>query len=221
MQDFNFSSSLGGATLRYVTNALNIQPTSPELHRNPSLVKLGFTHEENQQSKPHYQMVFDGQDDQQKTDVDNVPAELTSVPTEEHAIEEMQLDDTDSDFSSLNSQPSSLSHPTLDTQYSDDNEVAIPIDGEEREVNCNCQLSVEEAHKGENDVQVVTVVPVECQDKIIKPVVVVATNKTSKKLMDNVNNCIIIFITVQGTVDFEQPKQGQQDVAEVLYRSNV
>ena len=184
----------GGATLRYVTSALNTQPTSPELRHNPSFV---FTHD--QQSKSQYQMVLDGQGDQKETDVDNAPAELTSVPTEEHAIEEMQIDggnaqdsdDTDSDFSSLNSQPSSLSHPTLDTQYSDDNEVAIPIDGEEREV--NCQLSVEEAHKGENDVQVVTVVPVECQDKTIKPVVVVTTNKTGRKLMDDVNNCIIIF----------------------------
>ena len=160
---------------------MNIQPTSPELQRNPSVIKLSFTHD---QSKPQYQTVLDGQDDQKETDVDNVPAELTSVPTEEHAIEEMQLDggntqdsdETDSDFSSLNSQPSSLSHPTFDTQDSDDNEVAVPIDGEEREV--NCQLSVEEAHKGGNDIHVVTVMPVECQDKTIEPVVVVAANKT-------------------------------------------
>ena len=149
--------------------------------------------------------MLDDQDDQKETDVDNVPAELTSVPTEEHAIEEIQLDggntqdsdDTDSDFSSLNSQPSSLSHPTFDTQDSDENEVAIPIDGEEREV--NCQLSVEEAHKGENDVQVVTVMPVECQDNSIKPVVVMAANKTGIYivklilLMDDVNNYITYF----------------------------
>ena len=141
-------------------------------------------------------MVLDGQDDQKERDVDNVPAELTSVPTEEHPTEEMQLqdggntqdsDDTDSDFSTLNSQPSSLSHPMFDSQYSEDNQVVTPIDGEEREVN----WSVEEVHKGENDVQVVTGVPVECEDKSIKPVVVLATPKTGRKLMDDLS----IFIT--------------------------
>ena len=148
-------------------------------------------------------MVLGGQDDQKESDV-NTAADLTSVPTEECPREEIQLDgvniqdsdDTDSDFSALSSQPSSLNHPLFDSQSSEEiNQVVTPIDGEEREV--DYQWSVEEAYKGENDIQVVTVMPVECEDKSVKPVVVLATPKTGRKLMDDLGETFASIFTLQ------------------------
>ena len=54
--------SVGDASLRYVIT-LDTQP-APELHRNPSFVRLTFPSDE--QSKPHYQVVFDGKDERRE-----------------------------------------------------------------------------------------------------------------------------------------------------------
>ena len=108
---------------------------------------MRLTFPSDEQSKPHYQVVFDGKDGQkQGTDAD-VADELTSVPTAEFTAEEMQLDgvnaqdsdEVDSDLSSLTSQPSNLKS-SFDVQPSEEiNQVVTPINGEERESN----LSVE------------------------------------------------------------------------------
>ena len=174
---------LGGDALRYVTPSLRTQPT-PELHRNPSFVKSNFTNND-QWSMPRYQTVIDSQDDQKEREIDNAPAEMSSVPTDD-AREDMQLegvnaqdsDETDSNFSGPDSQPSSLSYAAFDSQSSeDDNQVVTPIDGEEREVNNQC--SIEESYKGaENDIVVPTVVPVECEDTHTRSVVVLGNPKT-------------------------------------------
>ena len=174
---------LGGDALRYVTPSLCAQPT-PKLHRNPSFVKSNFTNND-QWSMPRYQTVIDSQDDQKERDIDNAPAEIPSVPTDD-AREDMQLegvnaqdsDETDSDFSGPDSQPSSLNYALFDSQSSeDDNQVVTPIDGEEREGNNQC--SIEESYKGaENDIVVPTVAPVECEDKNTRSVAVLGNPKT-------------------------------------------
>ena len=134
---------------------------------------------------PRYQTVIDSQDDQWERDINNAPAEMSSVPTDD-AREDMQLegvnaqdsDETDSSFSGPDSQPSSLNYAVFESQ--DDNHVVIPIEGEEREVNNQC--SIEESYKGENDILVPTVAPVECEDTNTKYVVVLGNPKTGRRV---------------------------------------
>ena len=180
--------------MRYVTT-LDTQP-APELHRNPSFVR--FNSPSDEQSEPQYQVVFDGKEDERKGKDVGVPDELSSVPTAEYTVEEMQLDrvnaqdsdELDSDLSSPNSQPSSLT--SFDAEPSEDiNQVATPINGEEGEL--NYQMSIEETNRKENDIHV-TVVPTECKDEGGKTVVVLGAAKTGNKPLSRIKLCIIEFI---------------------------
>ena len=124
---------------------------------------------EAEQSEPHYRIVLDGKDDQKKeTDVD-VADEFTSVPTVEFTTEEIQFhggntqdsDEIDSDLSPLSSQPSSLKYSCDARPAEEINQVVMPVNGEEGEIN----YSIEETHKEENDIHLVTGMPTECEDR--------------------------------------------------------
>ena len=144
-------------TQRCISTTIN--PSSPEFPHN--LRFDGFTHHD-EQSKPKYAMVLMGvQDDQKERGVGKMLAKISEKVNKE--IEQIRLvggntqdsDDTDSDFSALNSQPSTLNHSIYDSQYSEDNQAVTPIDVGETEANYQWEV--------ENDI-VVTGVPVECED---------------------------------------------------------
>ena len=156
----------------------------------------------------------------------NAPAEFSSVPTEGYAYEEMHCtaqdsDDIDGDLSILSRhQPFSLNCQPDSYPNEEVNEVVTPIDGEDNVVNIT---SVEEDPQEVNDIQVVTMMPVECEDKSVQCVVVLPSTKTGMELLNNpeINIFITCLFTVQDVIEFENPKQKQQNVAKVQYRSSV
>ena len=65
--------------------------------------------------------------------------------------------------------------------------MVIPINGEEAEIN----YSIEQTHKEENDIQLVTGMPTECEDRGGKTVVVLGAAKTGKMPLNHIIVSII------------------------------
>ena len=180
----------GGAIARdFTTTSLTTQ-SSQQLNRNISFVTT-FVHDDH---KPQYKTVLDGQGDQKE--MDNLPyeekellnaqAESSSVPTNEGYAMHMTAqdsDDIDGDFTILSHQPSGLNYQPCDSHPNVEvNDVVIPIDGEDKVVNIT---NIEEGHQEVDDIPVVTVAPVECEDKSIKSVVVLPPSKIGKELIND------------------------------------
>lgn len=177
----NLCSLEVASSQRYAPGTLNAQPTLG-LHHNPSFVQLEFR-SDGPESKSQYQTVLDGRKDDPR-ELNDVDTDLaSSVSVGEHVTEEMLIDgtqdsdDTDSDLSSLNSQPSSLdclSMPISQPSY-EDNQAVTPISGEDTEPNCQSQP------RKENDIHVpVAGYPIQCEDKSTKPVMTLVAPKAGK-----------------------------------------
>ena len=181
----------GGATERDITTTASSLQSTSELKRSRSFVK-DFVHID---LKPQYKIVLGRQDERKEADDINVPPErkeMIDVPAESSFVltegYEMHLtaqdsDDVDSDLSILSSQPSSLNYQLCDSYPNKDvNQVVTPIDEEDKVV---CIPSVEEGHQEVTDMQVVTTVPVECEDKCMKYVVVPPSSKMGKESIND------------------------------------
>ena len=153
----------------------------PQLQRKSSYVKQSDFTNDDTQSKPHYQVVRSGRDDQRESDVDT-DVESASVSIVDYATEDMQLDglntqdsdDIDSDFSSLNS--SLTPCPLFNTQSSEEGNTFM-INMEVSEV----QMSIEETNKETYNVSVVTTEPTECEDKSLDAPGALLVPKAGKK----------------------------------------
>ena len=170
----------GGAIARDFTTTSLTTRSSQQLNRNISFVTT-FLHDDH---KPQYKTVLDGQGDQKE--MDNLPYVSSSVPTNEGYAMHMTAqdsDDIDGDFTILSHQPSGLNYQPCDSHPNVEvNEVVTPIDGEDKVVNIT---NIEEGHQEVDDISVVTVAPVECEDKSIKSVVVLLPSKTGKELIND------------------------------------
>ena len=152
---------LGCAPLRCVTTLDT--PPSPDLHRNRRFGRFDFNKE---QSKPYYQAVCDGKEDQRKGTPSDVADELSSEPAMEFIAEELYLYGPSKDI----------------------NHAVTPINDEEGEL--NDQMSIESTKRKENDTDLVTDVPTQCEDEGDNTVVVLRTATAGNKPLNHIIDSI-------------------------------